>query len=357
MKYFTKMHYIGLLALLVALTSTACSSSPAGKQSSNGKQELKLADKEKPYIGFSLDTLEEERWYKDKTVFEEEVKKLGGQVKTLAANGNDDVQVKQAELLVEEGVDVLVVVPHNAEISAKIVEIAHKADVKVISYDRLIRNADVDYYISTDNAKVGELQAKEILKKATKGNFVYIGGSSSDNNAAVLREGTMKELQPYLDNGSIRLIYDQFTDEWSPKLAQQNMEKVLKENGNKVDAVIAANDGMAGGAINALSSAGLAGRVPVTGQDSELNAILRLIKGTQTMTIYKPIQTIASKAAELAIKVAAKEQISTDKTVENGKTKVPSILLEPILVTKDNIRETVIKDGYLSESDVFGGGN
>lgn len=355
MTTYIKMLITGLFCLAVALTSTACSSSPAAKRTSNEQPKLKLAEEGKPYIGFSLDTLQEERWYKDKAVFEEQVKKLGGQVKTLAANGNDDVQLKQAELLIEEGVDVLVVVPHNAELSAKIVDIAHKSGVKVISYDRLIKNADVDYYISTDNIKTGEIQAKEILKKASKGNFVYIGGASSDHNAVMLREGTMNALRPYMDNGSIRLVYDQFTEEWSPKVAQNNMEKAIKDNGGRVDAVIAANDGMAGGAINALSAAGLAGRVPVSGQDSELSAVLRLRKGTQTMTIYKPIQMIASKAAELAVKVAANEQVSKDKTVDNGKTKVPSILLDPILVTKDNIRETVIKDGYLSESEVYGG--
>ncbi len=161
-------------------------------------------------------------------MFEEQVKQIGGQVKTLAANGIPEVQKKQAELLIEEGVDVLVVVPTDAEAAAEIVDIAHKADVKVISYDRLIKNADLDYYISFDNEKVGELQATEILKKVKTGNFAYIGGAEADNNAHLLRQGTMKVLQPLIDKGDIQLVYDQYTDQWDGAIAEQNMKSAIK---------------------------------------------------------------------------------------------------------------------------------
>ncbi|AZB44727.1 ATPase [Bacillus sp. FJAT-42376] len=336
------------------LLISACTGQTARKPEKADRVKL-VSDAGKPYIGFVLDTLKEERWYKDKALFEEKVIQMGGQVKTLAANGLDDIQFRQAELLIQEGADVLVVVPHNAEQSAKIAEMAHKAGVKVISYDRLIKNANVDYYISFDNEKVGELQATEIVKRAAKGNFAYIGGAESDNNALLFREGAMKVIQPLIDKGDIKVVYDQYTDEWKPETAQKNMQAALAQNSNRIDAVIAANDGTAGGVINALSSSGLSGKIPVSGQDAELMAIKRIIEGSQTMTVYKPITRLAEEAAQVAVKAAKGEKVAADRTVNNGKIDVPSILLDPIAVTKENIKDTVIKDGYLTEEEIFSG--
>lgn len=317
----------------------------------NSQPKMKLAqDDSKVYVGFSLDTLQEDRWYKDKEAFEKKVQDLGGEVKTLAANGVDSVQIKQAELLIAEGVDVLVVVPHNAEVSAEIVDKAHKANVKVVSYDRLIKNADVDYYISYDNKKVGQLQAQEILKKQKKGNFAYIGGAETDNNAVLFREGAMEVLQPYIDKGDIKLVFDKYTDEWQPEIAETNMKQALKENNNDIQAVIAANDGTAGGVINALQAIGKT--IPVSGQDAEITGLKRILAGSQTMTVYKPIQVIAEDAAAIAMKAGKNEKIDTTATVNNGKIDVPSILLDPVAVTKSNIDETVIKDKFITEDEL-----
>ena len=317
----------------------------------NSEPKMKLAqDDSKVYVGFSLDTLQEDRWYKDKEAFEKKVLELGGEVKTLAANGVDSVQIKQAELLIAEGVDVLVVVPHNAEVSAEIVDKAHKANVKVVSYDRLIKNADVDYYISYDNKKVGQLQAQEILKKQKKGNFAYIGGAETDNNAVLFREGAMEVLQPYIDKGDIKLVFDKYTDEWQPEIAETNMKQALKENNNNIQAVIAANDGTAGGVINALQAIGKT--IPVSGQDAEITGLKRILAGSQTMTVYKPIQVIAEDAAAIAMKAGKNEKIDTTATVNNGKNDVPSILLDPVTVTKSNIDETVIKDKFITEDEL-----
>lgn len=333
----------GAIILSISLLS-ACSQTTV----KDADTKLKLAqDDNKVYVGFSLDTLAEERWYKDKDAFETTVKELGGEVKTLAANGIDSVQIKQAELLIAEGVDVLVIVPHNAEVSAEIVEIAHKADVKVISYDRLIKNADVDYYISYDNKKVGQLQAQEILKKQDKGNFAYIGGAETDNNAVLFREGAMEVLQPYMDKGQIKLVFDKYTEEWKPEIAESNMKQALKDNNNDIQAVIAANDGTSGGVINALKASDLS--VPVSGQDAEVDGIKRILAGTQTMTVYKPIQAIAENAANIAMKVGNQEKVETTAAVNNGKIDVPAILLDPVAVTKGNIEETVIEDNFINK--------
>lgn len=339
MNLFTKNKAIHVLflSLLVCIMTAACSNISVPKESS-GHEKIKLvADKDKVYVGFILDTLRDERWYNDKEAFEKEVAKLGGNVKTLAANGLDDVQIKQAELLIAEGVDVLVVVPHNGEIAAPIVELAHQAGIKVISYDRLIRNAEVDYYVSFDNQKVGELQATEITKSVPTGNYVYIGGAESDNNAKLLRNGTMSVLQPLVDRGEIQIIFDQYTDDWDPSVATKNMQSILASHPGQIDAVIAANDGTAGGVIEALEGAGLAGIIPVSGQDAETEAINRIKAGTQTMTVQKPIEIIAAQAAQMAVKIATGETITTEVTVNNGEVEVPSILLESIAITKENV--------------------
>ncbi|TRY23641.1 substrate-binding domain-containing protein, partial [Geobacillus sp. LEMMJ02] len=145
----------------------------------------------------------------------------------LAANGDDAAQLSQAEQLISEGVDVLVVVPHNAEASAAIVEKAHKEGIPVISYDRLIKNAEVDYYVSFDNVRVGEMQAQAIVEKAPKGNYVYIGGADTDNNAHLFRQGAMNVLKPLEEKGDIKIVYDQFSKDWKPEEALKNMENAL----------------------------------------------------------------------------------------------------------------------------------
>ncbi|ACJ33680.1 D-xylose ABC transporter substrate-binding protein [Anoxybacillus sp. LAT_35] len=340
----------GAATFVLASALTACGVVSSGNE---GGSESTKKDDDKIVIGFSMDTLKEERWQRDKELFEAKVKELGAEVKTLAANGDDAAQLSQAEQLISEGVDVLVVVPHNAEASAAIVEKAHKEGIPVISYDRLIKNAEVDYYVSFDNVRVGEMQAQAIVEKAPKGNYVYIGGADTDNNAHLFRQGAMNVLKPLEEKGDIKIVYDQFSKDWKPEEALKNMENALTANNNNIQAVVAANDGTAGGVIQALAAQGLAGKVPVSGQDAELAALQRIVEGTQTMTVYKPIKAIATKAAEMAVALAKGEKIETNQTVSNGKIDVPSVLLDPIAVTKDNVVDTVIKDGYHKLEDVF----
>ncbi|EMT46536.1 D-xylose ABC transporter substrate-binding protein [Anoxybacillus flavithermus] len=340
----------GAATFVLASALTACGVVSSGNE---GGSESTKKDDDKIVIGFSMDTLKEERWQRDKELFEAKVKELGAEVKTLAANGDDAAQLSQAEQLISEGVDVLVVVPHNAEASAAIVEKAHKEGIPVISYDRLIKNAEVDYYVSFDNVRVGEMQAQAIVEKAPKGNYVYIGGADTDNNAHLFRQGAMNVLKPLEEKGDIKIVYDQFSKDWKPEEALKNMENALTANKNNIQAVVAANDGTAGGVIQALAAQGLAGKVPVSGQDAELAALQRIVEGMQTMTVYKPIKAIATKAAEMAVALAKGEKIETNQTVSNGKIDVPSVLLDPIAVTKENVLDTVIKDGYHKLEDVF----
>ena len=304
-------------------------------------------------IGLSMDTLKEERWQHDRDLFVARAKELGAEVDVQAANGDDRTQIQQAANLLTQGVDVLVVVPHNSEVAASIVDAAKRQCVPVISYDRLIRNSDVDLYVSFDNIKVGEMQAKYLVDRAPRGNYVLIGGAPTDNNAQLFRKGQMNVLQPLIDRGDIRVISDQWAKEWQATEALKHTENALTQANNNVAAVVASNDGTAGGVIQALSTQGLAGRVLVSGQDAELAGVQRVVEGTQSMTIYKPIRPLATRAAESAVALARGETLQTNNAVNNGYKDVPSILLEPIIVDKSNMVDTVVKDGYHKLEDVY----
>jgi D-xylose transport system substrate-binding protein len=306
-------------------------------------------------IGFSMDTLKEDRWQRDRDLFVERAKELGAEVLVQSANGNDSLQNAQAESLLAQGVDVLVVVPHNLKTTAQIVDKAHRANVKVIAYDRIIRDCDLDLYVSFDNYRVGELQAQELVKRVPQGNYVLIGGAPTDNNALMLREGQLAVLKPYMDRGDIKIVADQWAKDWEAVEAQKHVENALTKTKNDVQAVVASNDGTAAGAIQALSKQNLAGKVAVSGQDADLSACQRIAEGTQTMTVYKPIDRIARTAAEAAVKMVRGEPIDAlaNKKINNGKTDVPSILLEPIPVTKDNLYQAIVKNRFHPVEEVY----
>jgi len=348
MSSFKKSILAALIVVLV-FTMAACSSGNNEEKSSGNSKD----SSGKVVIGFSMATLQEERWQKDRDFFVAAAEKLGAEVNVQAANNDDAKQIQQAESLIAQGVDVLVVVPNNAEATAAIVEKAHAAGIKVIAYDRLIKNSDLDLYVSFDNERVGEMQATAITKLVPKGKYVYIGGADTDNNAHLFKKGAFNILQPLIDSGDIEVVYDQFTKEWNPANALANMENALTANSNKIDAVVAANDGTAGGVIQALASQGLDGKVPVSGQDAELAAAQRIVEGTQSMTVYKPIKALAEEVAAIAVKMANGEDIETSKVINNGKIDVPSILLDPIAVDKSNIDDTLIADGFHTKEDVY----
>ncbi len=309
-------------------------------------------------IGLSMDTLKEERWQKDRDLFVAKCKSLGAEVVVQAANSQDSVQNSQAENLLTQKVDVLVVIPHNGKSAATIVKSAHAAGVPVLAYDRLILDSDLDLYISFDNIKVGEIQAAYVLNKVPKGNYVLIGGAPTDNNAKLFRQGQMNVLNPSIKKGDVRIVGDQWANDWLPVEALKIMENALTRNKNKVDAVVVSNDGTAGGAIQALTEQKLAGKVVVSGQDADLAGCQRIVAGTQSMTVYKPIRKLAEKAAEVAVAMARKQNLpDATRPVANGFKDVPSILLDPVQVDRSNLDVTVIADGYHKKADVYKKGN
>src|ERR1043166_7393542 len=334
------------LALITAALFSACVKGPEG----NGSKRVKGTGPVR--IGFSMDTLKEERWQRDKALVEQRCKEVGAECEVQVANGDDAVQTKQCDNLLTKGVDVLIVAPHNGQIAASIVEAAHRQNVPVISYDRLIRNADVDLYVSHQVVKIGQMQAQYALDHVAKGNYVLIGGSPTDNNALLLRDGQMNVLKPAIDRGDIKVISDQFAKEWKAEEALRITEDALTRTNNNIQAIVASNDGTAGGAISALPPQ-LVGKVLVTGQDASLDAVQRVVEGKQTMTIYKPIQPLAFSAVDSAIKLANGEKLDAKDKINNGKIDVPAMLFEPMVLDKSNVMQTVIKDGYQKMEDVY----
>ena len=338
-----------LLAVFMALLAAGCVSGPQQQATGNCGDKSKKTGQVK--IGFLMDTLKEERWQRDKEAVEQRSKEVGANLDVQVANGSDDVQIKQADNMLTQGVDVLIVAPHNGVVAAQIVENAHKQCVPVVSYDRLIMRSDPDLYVSHQVERIGEMQGQYALDHAPKGNYVLIGGSKTDNNALILRKGQMNVLQPAIDRHDINVVSDQFAKEWLASEALRITEDAMTKTNNNIQAIVASNDGTAGGAIQALGP--LASKVIVTGQDAALDACQRIVEGRQSMTVYKPIKPLANAAVDAAMKLARGQKVETSDKINNEKIDVPATLLQPIVVDKNNMMGTVIKDGYQKMEDVY----
>ena len=303
-------------------------------------------DTSKLLIGFSFQAMKGERWQTDLNSFEVRAKELGAEVISRDADGDDDRQFQQVKDMIKKGIKVLVLLPHTNAQASRMVDAAKTANVRVISYDRLVLNSDVDLYVSFDRLEIGRIQAEYLINRAPKGNYVLIAGSPNDEGAKTLHDAQRNVLRPYVDRGDIKVIADAYTKDWLPSEAYLAMLKAIDSAQGKITAVLASNDGLASGAIQALRERDLAGKVAISGQDADLAAIICIAQGTQTMTVYKPVTNEAARAAEEAVRLAKGETTHANGTTNNGKIEVPTIMLKPVVVTKDNIKTTVVKDGF-----------
>jgi D-xylose transport system substrate-binding protein len=304
-----------------------------------------------PKIGFVLDSYESDRWYMDQRYFQEKVTELGGQCVVEVAYGNPVEQVNLCKKLIQQGVKVLVVISVDAVKSADIATLAKASNVPLISYDRLILSPDITVYLSYNNVRVGELQAEYVLKLAPAGKYVLINGPVADNNAVQFRNGQLNAMKASLANGKVKVIGDFVQSDWSEIGAMMRIEEFLGSSSEKPDVIIAGNDGLANGAIEALP-ANLTGKVFITGQDADVAAIRNIVEGKQSMTIYKPIKPLAYKAAELAMNLAKGKNLEGYSKFQSEKFSVNAILLDPAVVDKNNYLETVVKDGHVSQSEI-----
>jgi D-xylose transport system substrate-binding protein len=358
-----KVAHVALIAVvMVAFTLTAAFANGSKESSSSSSTTMAAAAGK---VALLLPETKTTRYETaDRPDFEAKMKQLAPNAQIIYSNANQDanLQLSQAEAALTNGAQVLVLDPVDSAAAAAIANKAKAQGVPVIAYDRLILNSTgVNYYISFDNVEVGKLQAQSLMKKLdsmglSKPTIVMINGSPTDNNAKLFKQGAHSVFDPLVQAGKLVIAKEYDTPDWSPNQAQNEMQQALTALGNKVDGVYCANDGTASGAIAAMKAAGLNPIPPVTGQDAELAGIQRILVGQQYMTIYKAIKPEAEAAAELAYDLLTKKSVpasmTNGKTTPNGAMDVPSVLLTPIAVTKDNIKDTVVKDGFWSVSQI-----
>lgn len=301
-------------------------------------------------IGLLMDSYVVERWRTDQNLFVERVKALGGKCIVEIPHGNPDEQVRLGKKLIAEKVDVLVIVPTDADRAAEIVAEAKKARIPVIAYDRMVASKDVDLYVSYDNHKVGKLQAAYAKERMPAGNYLFLNGPRYDRNSIMFREGQMSVLEEGINSGKIRVLADFVLEDWSELEAIMKVEEFLSMSRAKPDVIIAANDALASGALQVLPPE-LLGKVIVTGQDAERGALKHIVMGNQAMTVYKPIKPLAYTAAESAMRLAMKQPVNSVR-LKVLNFEVNAILLDPVTVDKTNYKETIIKDGHLSLAEI-----
>ncbi|MEZ0536730.1 sugar ABC transporter substrate-binding protein [Caldicellulosiruptoraceae bacterium PP1] len=315
------------------------------------KTEIRKEDN-KVIIGFAMGTLKEERWFKDRDFLAAKAKEKGYEIEWVNANENDFEQVNQVKYLLTKNIDILVIVPNSYDKCKAAVELAKKKGISVISYDRLIRDADIDAYISFNNYSVGEQMAKALLSQKPNGNYVFLLGNAKDYNVYMIKQGYEKILKNYFNNNSIRKLYENYSPNWKKEYAYEYVNNLL-DQGKHIDAILAANDSLAEGAIMALSEKRLAGIVPVVGQDADISACQRIVKGTQLMTVYKPIDKLAELTIDIIDKLLKNKPLKTSIYLNNGYKKVPTFFIEPISVYSYNIDDTVIKDNFHTFEEVY----
>jgi D-xylose transport system substrate-binding protein len=297
-------------------------------------------------IGFLAEALKGERWQTDLEKFKQRASELGAEVVVEDAGGDDDLQLRQAQQLLKEGVNSLVLLSHDTEKGLRIAAAAKESHVPLLCYERLVRSPDVSFFVGVDMSEVGYLEAHSLTQLAPKGNYVLIAGSPSDSNAGFLHKAQMEVLKPFVDRGDIKIVSDTWTKDWDQTVAYAHMKEAIESAKGNITAVIASNDWTAGGAIQALAEHNLAGKVLVSGQDADLEAIIHILEGSQTMTVYKPLGSQAKLAAEAAVSLAKREPAKHLSLVSSGGKLIPANLVVPVVVTKDNVMQTVIKDGF-----------
>lgn len=329
----------------MALLLTACGAIDAGKTEGDQRKENKIQ------IGMSFDSFVIERWQRDRDIFVSMAKELGAEVNVQNANGDIEEQKKQIDYFIKKGMDVIVIICIDSEGLKEHVQKAKDEGIKIIAYDRLINNADVDLYISFDNEMVGTMMAEALIDKGIAGgNVLMLGGSSTDNNVSLVESG-FKEV---MAKNNVSILDSMHAEGWKAELAASyiydHMDVVVK-----ADAIMCGNDDLASKVVHALKEKRMAGKIPVVGQDADLEACQRIVEGTQVVTIYKPVEKLAQRAAECAVLLAEGKEIEGDDVtmINNGSFEIPYIGLEPISVDEKNINEVIIGSGFHLKEDVY----
>ena len=306
-----------------------------------------------PKIGILIHSYENDRWPKDKDYLVENLKKLGAEVMLEVADNNQAKQITQAEEMIKKGAKVLIVVAINQDEAGAIVELAHRENVKVIGYDRMINNCALDYFVTANSTSIGALMTSYVTSLKPQGTYAIIPGSKYDNNAMKLFIGQMNVLQPYMEKGDIQVVYSEFTEAWTPAEGSMHTNMALDQNGGSLTAIICGSDAITDGVLITLKERGLEGKIMVTGQDAELDNVRAVRNGTQTCDILKPLKEMAQTTAELAMQLALEQPLTMKFTTEsNGKVLVKSVLIDAAVVNRNNIETTVVASGFHTSAQV-----
>lgn len=331
------------LFCICLLGSSGCSTSQYDKTQVREVKDTKIK------IGLSVDSFILERWQREKDIFISRAGELGAEVNVQDANGEVKEQIAQIEYLIEKRMDVITIIPIDADALTDVVKKAKRVGIKIIAYDRIMTSADVDLYISFDNKKVGELMATSLIGNVPENsNILMIGGPLTDNNVVQLTEG----FEQVIHKSALNIIDKLHVGEWIPERAFAITNEKLRSS-YIIDGIMCGNDGFAGQAIKALAEKRLAGQVSVVGQDADVEACQRIVEGTQNMTVYKPVDKLAKKAVEYAVMLAQKEPLQITEKFFDGEFYVPYEKLEPIAVTKENIDKVIIEGGFHPKEDVY----
>jgi D-xylose transport system substrate-binding protein len=305
-------------------------------------------------VGVSWSNFQEERWKTDEAAIKAQLEKLGARYISADAGGSPEKQLGDIEGLMSKGAKALIVLAMDKDAILPAVTKASRQKVPVVAYDRLIETPGV-FYITFDNTEVGRLQARAVYKVQPKGNYVMIKGSPTDPNANFLRAGQQEVIADAVKKGDIKIVGDEYTDGWKPEVAQKNMEQILTKVGNKVDAVVASNDGTAGGAVAALTAKGIRG-IPVSGQDADFAALNRVALGTQTVSVWKDSRELGREAASAAVALAQGKPADKAAPWNGGEKKlsISSRFLTPIAITRDNL-DVVVKNGWIKKEELCKG--
>jgi D-xylose transport system substrate-binding protein len=308
-------------------------------------------------VGVSWSNFQEERWKRDESAIKAALDKAGAKYISADAQGSNEKQLADVESLITRGANALIILAFDADAILPAVQKAKAEHIPVIAYDRLIQDKDV-LYITFDNVEVGRMQAREVQKVQPTGNYVFIKGAATDPNADFLHGGQLEVLNPAIKAGKIKVVGEQYTDGWAPENAQKNMEQILTKNNNKVDAVVASNDGTAGGVVAALKAQNMAG-IPVSGQDGDIAALNRVALGEQTVSVWKDARELGKQAGTAGAQLAKGTKLNDIKGTKewDGGTKhikMVSMFLKPIPITKANL-DVVIKANWATKAQVCAG--
>lgn len=311
-------------------------------------------ENDKPKIGFILPNMNSQRYFLEREEFIKKANALGGEVIFANSNNDEQLQLTQVDSLINAGIDILVLDPVNRFAAAQIVRKAHNLNIKVISYDRLIANSDVDAYVAFDAKMTGRQMIQPVLDRKPNGTYVILGGDKSDINAIGIAQGQMEILNGHIKSGNVKISYNIFIEKWDGQEARIEIDRYLNMMETPPDAIIAANDGMASGVIQALKEHDLNGQVIVTANGGDLSTCKHILDGNLLMSVYKPVKKLGSLAAELSLKMLKNENITAilNKTLHNGMQDIPSALLETIPMHAENIKTTVIADGMIKSEDL-----